>query len=1128
MNKLHSAHKARPRLAILALAFFALTLHAFPQTGQAEPAAEAPVYEAPIFDVVVYGDSCGAVTAAISAKRQGRSVILVNPTHFLGGMSASGLGATDFLGRRDTFGGIASEFYDEIAKHYGEKFVRSFEPHVGQAVFKKLIDEADVPVVFNAKLNRESGVEMNGRRIVSITTLDGQTYRGKMFIDATYVGDLMAAAGVTYTVGREPEEQYGESLAGVRRGDTHPRVHYRQGDKDHFIVDVDPYIVPGKPDSGLLPHVHKIDGLINGQGDRKIQAYNYRLCLTSDPELRIPIDKPSGYRAIDHELLLRNFEAGDSRLPALIDSLAGSASKVDWNNMHAVGSDYDGANWDYPEASYEKRREIEAAHELYIRGFLWTLANSPRVPAKIRTKVAQYGLPNDEFTDNGGWPYMIYIREARRMIADYVMTQADCEGKREAQDPVGLGSFGMDSHVVQFFVNEKGFVRHDGVIWHVPPKPYGISYRSIVPRNGECENVFAPICLSTSHVAHGSIRMEPVFMTLSESAAIAASLAIKADVSVQNVQYADLRQQLDANKIIVQWNQKTKAAKAPPKKDSAKTDGNTLDDPDTERIGEWKESTFGAGFIGDSYLHDDDHGKGEKKVRFKWGDLKSGLYDVHLAYTSHTNRATNVTIAIHHANGESEVVVNQQKKPADSGWHSLGRFSFSRQKPAIVEISNAGTDGYVIADAVRFVPVMESDLSHDAPANTKTKPNILIILADDLGIECLSAYGGKHATPNIDAIAAQGMRFTHCFSNPFCSPSRASLLTGRYPFKNGLTDVLHSRRQENIYLSPDQPSFARQLKTQGYATAIAGKWHMSLLHRHNTINAFGFDQYQVWQIFDSAGEKTRRFWKPHINRNGRLITEQVLDRYGPDVDVEFLTEFMQASVKQKQPFLAYFATPLPHFPWEPTPDSIDLSYRKPHSEHKGDPKYFPDMVQYLDKCIGQLLQTLDDQGIAENTVVFFLADNGTDRDLSNTWGDGKAIQGGKGTMTDRGTHVPLLVRWPKQISAGSTCSDLIDFSDLLPTLCDLSGAPLPTDKIHGRSFVPQLLGKPSKPREWVHVQHQEARHVRSQSFILNNKNELRPVVELWEPPARPLRSGLSDEEKITRNELNNAFDQLDE
>lgn len=494
-----------------------------------------------MYDVVVYGDSSGAVTAAVSASRQGRTVILVNPTGFLGGMSSSGLGATDFLGQRATFGGIASEFYDRVAAAYGEEYIRSFEPHVGQREFDRLVADAGVPVVYSAELDRQNGVEMDGQRITSITTLGGETYRGEVFIDATYSGDLMAAAGVSYTVGREPESQYGEDLAGVRRGDTAPRAHYTQGDKDHFVGHVDPFVAPGDPASGLLPPVLAVDGLVNGQGDRKIQAYTYRLCLTTDPDLRIPIERPEGYRAIDHELLLRNFEAGDHRLPGLVEPLAGKAAKVDWNSMHAVGSDYASANYDYPEASYERRREIEAAHETYIRGFLWTLAHSPRVPSAIRDQVAACGLPADEFIENGGWPYMIYIREARRMVSDYVMTQHNCEGTRSVPDSVALASFGMDSHVVQYFVDEQGHTRRDGTIWRVPPEPYGVSYRSIVPRQGECRNLFVPVCPSATHVAHGSIRMEPVFMVLGQSAALAAGIAVDDGVPVQEVSYSRLR-----------------------------------------------------------------------------------------------------------------------------------------------------------------------------------------------------------------------------------------------------------------------------------------------------------------------------------------------------------------------------------------------------------------------------------------------------------------------------------------------------------------------------------------------------------------------------------------------------------
>ena len=537
-------------------AVLSLSLLAVPPSVRGESADR-------VYDVLVYGDSSGAVVAAISAHREGRAVLLLNTTKFPGGMSASGLGATDFMGYRRTFGGIASEFYDGIAAAYGKTDVRSFEPHVGQQVFEKLLADSGVPVVYGEQLDRDSGkgVTLEGRQLKALRTLSGKTYRAKMFIDASYVGDLMAAAGVQYTVGREPEQQYGESLAGVRRGDSKERPHYTQGDKDHFIRKVDAYVKPGDPSSGLLPRISKIEDLKNGQGDKKIQAYNYRVCLTSDPARRIPLEKPEGYRDLDHELLLRNFEAGDGRIPALIEPLEGGGKKVDWNNMHAVGSDHPGGNWEYPEASYARRLEIEKEHETYIRGFLWTLMHHPRVPESIRTYTSKFGLPKDEFQETGGWPFMIYIREARRMVGDYVMTQLDCEGKRSASDPVGLASFGMDSHVVQHFVTEDGKANSDGVIWRVPPKPYGVSYRSIIPRRGDCENLFSPICFSASHVAHGSMRMEPVFMTLSQSAAIAAGLALDRNTTVQDVPYTALLERLVAANQIVSVSQL--AAKKP-------------------------------------------------------------------------------------------------------------------------------------------------------------------------------------------------------------------------------------------------------------------------------------------------------------------------------------------------------------------------------------------------------------------------------------------------------------------------------------------------------------------------------------------------------------------------------------
>ena len=409
------------------------------------------------------------------------------------------------------------------------------------------------------------------------------------------------------------------------------------------------------------------------------------------------------------------------------------------------------------------------------------------------------------------------------------------------------------------------------------------------------------------------------------------------------------------------------------------------------------------------------------------------------------------------------------------------------------------------------------------------KPNVLLILADDLGVECLSSYGGvSHRTPNLDRLAKEGMQFTHCFANPLCSPSRAQLLTGRYPFLNGLKVVLANKNQEDIYLRPSQPSFPRQLKEHGYATQIVGKWHVSLEHKHDTIRQFGFDHYQTWSIFDGQGQKTTRYWNPYQLRDGRNIAPEVAKRYGPDVDLEVQLDFIKTHAQSKTPFLAFYSTYLPHYPWEPTPDSEAPTYRAPNAAHKGDAKYFPEMVAYLDRQIGAMLRTLDELGIADNTIIIFAADNGTDTGLQNLWGDGRVIKGGKGTMTDRGTRVPLLVRWPGKIKAASSCADLVDLSDFFPTLCELTGAKLPDVKIHGRSFAPQLFGKPGQPREWIHIQNANNRQVRDQEYMLNNQGQLRRVGELWEDSAPPNANADPAKEAAARKKLQAVFDSLGE
>lgn len=411
----------------------------------------------------------------------------------------------------------------------------------------------------------------------------------------------------------------------------------------------------------------------------------------------------------------------------------------------------------------------------------------------------------------------------------------------------------------------------------------------------------------------------------------------------------------------------------------------------------------------------------------------------------------------------------------------------------------------------------------------RPRPNIVIILADDLGIECLSAYGGRsHETPNIDKLVTEGMRFTHCFSNPLCSPSRATLLTGRYPFRNGMTEVIYDpKRHADTFLHTDQPSFARQLKQSGYATAIAGKWQLSFLRDHDTINDFGFDGYQCWQIVGADGARTTRFGHPHFRRDGVVIADTIRDRYGPDVNVEFLSDFIEASARDKRPFLAYSTCLLPHFPWVPTPDSAEGRGPEPTAAGKlGDPRFFPDMVAYLDKQVCQLMKVIDEAGIADNTVVLFLADNGTQAGLKNRFENGVMIPGGKGTMTDRGTRVPLIVRWPGHVAAGSTCDDLIDFSDMFPTLCELTGAAIPDVTFDGRSFAPQLLGNRGMPREWIHYQNKEDRVVRNRDFMLTNRGELFPVGEIWEAPPTQALSGDTAEYKAARGQLQKVFDAL--
>jgi len=512
--------------------------------------ALAARHQQKLYDLVIYGGSSAGVTAAVQAARMGKTVVIVNPYGFLGGMTSSGLSAADVTNRASV-SGLAREFFVAIGKNYGADFSQTFEPHVAERIFNDFVSAANVPVFYRERLDLKRGVLLDGKHIASIRMESGRIFSGKMFIDATYEGDLMMKADVRYFVGRESNARYGETLNGFQRLNRAETERISDiGLSDHFINDVDPHLVPGNPDSGLLPWINR-SSLDNGQGDRCVQAYNYRLILSEDPINQIPFEQPVDYRELDHELLLRNFEAGDERLPGRLAKIPDR--KIDWNTFGAVGTDMAGASYGYAEADHNTRVKLDRLHELYTRGHFWTLAHHPRVPASVRNEMRRWGFAKDEFQRNAGFPYMIYVREGRRMVSDLVMTEHYCRLQRNVSDSIALASYPMDSHVTQYIVNERGLAEREGVFLKLCKTPYGISYRSIVPRRGECPNLFVPICMASSHAAYGSIRMEPVFMSLGQASATAASMAIDAAVSVQDVPYVRLRERLLQDRVMVEW-----------------------------------------------------------------------------------------------------------------------------------------------------------------------------------------------------------------------------------------------------------------------------------------------------------------------------------------------------------------------------------------------------------------------------------------------------------------------------------------------------------------------------------------------------------------------------------------------
>jgi hypothetical protein len=487
------------------------------------------------YDLVIYGGTSAGVSAAIQASRMGKTVILIEPTNRIGGLTTGGLGQTD-IGNKQAIGGIAREFYQNVKIYYqqpenwtwqksneykdggqtrtdsGEDAMWTFEPSAALKILHQMLEpEKNITLVHNQRLDRKNGVTKKKGVITSIAMESGEVYSGKAFIDATYEGDLMAATGVSYTVGRESNKQYGETLNGVHTADT-ARTMTNQPSwnsiNHNFVNGVDPYREKGNPASGLLPFINPKGPGKEGSANKGVQAYCFRMCLTNHPENRIPFEKPANYNELVFELLLRNYEAGEKGFPWINSDMPNR--KTDTNNRTGFSTDFIGQNYNYPEASYAEREVIAEHHRNYQKGLMWTLAYHPRMAEHIRNEVSKWGMCKDEFTEGNGWQEQLYVREARRMVSSYVMTQYNCEGLTVAPDPVGLAAYGMDSHHVQRYVTKEGFVKNEGNVEARVKGPYPISYRSIVPKEKECKNLLVPVCVSSTHIAFGSIRMEPV------------------------------------------------------------------------------------------------------------------------------------------------------------------------------------------------------------------------------------------------------------------------------------------------------------------------------------------------------------------------------------------------------------------------------------------------------------------------------------------------------------------------------------------------------------------------------------------------------------------------------------------
>lgn len=579
-------------------------------------------------DICIYGGTSAGVIAAYTAQQSGKSVLLIEPGRHLGGMSSGGLGFTD-IGNKYVVQGLALDFYRRLGTHYGKLEQWIFEPSVAETIFKDYIKRAGIEVWYE---NRLSDVEKQRNSITTITLEDSKhpnhttnrKVRAKVFIDCSYEGDLMAKSGVSYIVGREANSQYGETYNGVELMDRH-----------QFPDGIDPYKIKGDSTSGLIYGINPAPVNSNGTGDKKVQAYNFRITLTNRPENRIPITKPDNYNPSRYELLLRlkELHPWNKHTDVFIWSDMPNG-KTDINNFGGFSTDVIGENWNYPDADYEERARIWKFHEDYTKGLLYFVGHDERIPESIRNQMLEWGYPKDEYTDNGHWTHQLYVREARRMIGELVMTQHHCQGRETVTDGIGWAAYTMDSHNCdRHIVN--GMVKNEGNVEIGGFSPYPISYRAITPKQNEVQNLLVPVCLSTSHIAYGSIRMEPVFMVLAQSAAIAAGQAID--------KYDNCVQKVDAKAILKEFRENPLADKSQPEI--------LIDNHDTshvQRTGEWKTEIWKA--YGPDFFSDDSKGKNLKTIQYTPVIPVDNLYEIYAYFPKVQNATTQTHIDIYDGN----------------------------------------------------------------------------------------------------------------------------------------------------------------------------------------------------------------------------------------------------------------------------------------------------------------------------------------------------------------------------------------------------------------------------------------------------------------------------------------------